>query len=129
MTSAYSETLLEHFQSPRNTGVLESPDAEATGENPVCGDRLRVQLRVRDGIISEVKWQAEGCAPCLAAASVASEMVRGMPVRCALDLDADEIARALGGLPPRKEHAATLFVRTLRQALKELTSATQPRSV
>jgi nitrogen fixation NifU-like protein len=116
----YSETLLEHFQSPKNSGSLDSPDAEASGENPVCGDSLRLQLRVVDGVIRDARWQVEGCAPAIAVASAGSELLRGMALPEARRLDRVALSDAVGGLPPRKAHAAILFVQTLRQALSKL---------
>lgn len=98
---------------------MESADAEAEDENPVCGDRLHVCLRIVDGVIQEMRWQAEGCAPSIAAASVTSELVRGMTVEQARRLDREAIAAALGGLPARKAHAALLVVSALRKALHE----------
>lgn len=113
----FSETLLDHFQSPRNMGEIADADAEAEEENPVCGDRLHVWLRVRDGVVEEVTWRAEGCAPAIAAASAASELVRGMPLERARCLDRQAISDALGGLPARKAHAAALAASAIRRAV------------
>ena len=115
----FSQTLLDHFQSPRNVGELEAADAEAEDENPVCGDRLHIWLRVRDGVVEEARWRAEGCAPAIAAASVTSELLRGMPVEQARALDRQTISDALGGLPARKAHAAALAVSSVRKALRD----------
>ena len=114
----FSPTLLDHFEHPRNAGAMVDADAEAALENPVCGDRLRVWLRIRDGTIEEMRWQATGCAPAIAAASVLSELVRGLSVSDAQALDRDAIADALGGLPARKAHAAALAAAALRSALR-----------
>lgn len=114
----FSPTLLDHFERPRNSGMMDAADAGAEVENPVCGDRLRIWLRIQDGVIEEMRWQASGCAPAIAAASVLSEMVRGMSDTEALRLDREEIAEGLGGLPTRKLHAASLAVSALRKALQ-----------
>lgn len=113
----FSETLLDHFQAPRNVGELAGADAEAEDENPVCGDRLHVWLRVQHGRVNQIRWRAEGCAPAIAAASVMSELVSGMTLDAASRLSREAIADALGGLPARKSHAAVLAVSTLRAAL------------
>jgi nitrogen fixation NifU-like protein len=113
----FSETLLDHFQSPRNVGAMDGADVEAQDENPVCGDRLHVWLRIEDGAIAAMTWQAEGCAPAIAAASVTSELVRGMRLEDARHLQRDEIADALGGLPARKAHAAMLPAAAVRKAI------------
>lgn len=113
----FSEEVLDHFQSPRNQGPMSGADAEATDENPVCGDRLHLWLRIQDGRIVEATWQAAGCAPAIAAASALSEMVRGSAVGDARSLKAPDLVHALGGLPPRKAHAAALALSALRKAL------------
>jgi nitrogen fixation NifU-like protein len=116
----FSETLLDHFQNPRNVGEIEDPEAEAEEENPVCGDRLRLWIRTADGTIADIGWRAEGCAPAIAAASALSQMVRGMEVEQARHLGRDDLAAALGGLPARKMHAALLAVSALHRALARL---------
>jgi nitrogen fixation NifU-like protein len=113
----FSETLLDHFQAPRNSGEMADADAQAEEENPVCGDRLHIWLRVRAGRIEEMTWRAQGCAPAIAAASLTSELVRGMTVEQARQVDRRMIADALGGLPARKSHAALLTVAALQRAL------------
>jgi nitrogen fixation NifU-like protein len=113
----YSETLLNHFQAPRNVGEIEDPDAWAEDENPICGDRLQVWLRISNGVIVEMRWKANGCAPAIAAASMASELVAGMPVSEARSFDRERLVRELGGLPPRKAHAAALVASAIGRAL------------
>jgi nitrogen fixation NifU-like protein len=114
----FSETVLNHYQSPRNMGRMPDADAEASEENPVCGDVLHMWLRIRDGVIDEASWEARGCAPALAAASVTSELVRGMALAQARVVDRASVMEALGGLPARKEHAAILAATTLRRAIE-----------
>jgi nitrogen fixation protein NifU and related proteins len=114
----YSATFKDHLANPRNVGEL--PDASVTAEevNPVCGDRLRLSLRVRDGRIEAARFLAYGCAPTLACGSVLAEMIEGMTMEDAARLTKQEITRALDGLPSRKQHAAALAIETLRAALK-----------
>jgi nitrogen fixation NifU-like protein len=116
----YSETVVDHFEHPRNVGEIEGADVEAEDENPVCGDRLHVWLRVGDGRVLEMRWRAEGCAPAIAAASVTSDLVSGMPIADARALDRDRITAALGGLPARKAHASALAASALHRALASL---------
>jgi nitrogen fixation NifU-like protein len=118
----FSEDLLDHFQSPRNVGEMEHADAEAQDENPVCGDLLHMWLRIRDGVVQESTWLAQGCAPAIAAASITSELVRAMPLAEARMLDRAAISEALGGLPARKAHAAMLAASTLHRAIDAYTS-------
>jgi nitrogen fixation NifU-like protein len=113
----YSQTVLDHFDSPRNAGPMTDADAEAEVENPVCGDILRLWLRVRNGTIERASWQGRGCAPALAAASVTSELLTGQTLNQARALDRVAIEDALGGLPPRKAHAAALAASAVRAAI------------
>jgi nitrogen fixation NifU-like protein len=114
----YSITFKDHIANPRNVGELEGANTVAEETNPVCGDRLRLSLRVRDGRIEAARFLAYGCAPTLACGSVLAEMIEGMTTADALLLNKREIARALDGLPARKQHAAALAIETLRAALK-----------
>lgn len=114
----YSITFKDHIANPRNVGELEGANAVAEETNPVCGDRLRLSLRVRDGRIEAARFLAYGCAPTLACGSVLAEMIEGMTTADALLLTKQEIVRALDRLPARKQHAAALAIETLRAALK-----------
>lgn len=115
-----SPTLLDHFQSPRNVGEMDGASTEAESENPVCGDVLHLWLRVEDGVITEVRWKAQGCPPTIAAASVMSELLASRSLEAARSLSSDDVERAVGGLPPRKGHAASLAVSALMRALDRL---------
>ena len=97
MDDLYRENILEHYKQPRNFGELESPDLEFEDNNPLCGDELKVQLRVGlDGRISDVRFSGHGCAISQASASMASEEVVGMPVDDLIRLDRDFILDLLG---------------------------------
>jgi nitrogen fixation NifU-like protein len=115
----YSATFKDHIANPRNVGEL--PDATAVAEetNPVCGDRLRLSLLVRDERIEAARILAYGCAPTLACGSALAEMLEGMTIEEAARLTRQEITRALDGLPARKQHAAALAIETLHAALKK----------
>ena len=114
---AYSDLLKDHLANPRNAGEL--PDATSVAEetNPVCGDRLRLSIRVRGGRVEAARFLAYGCAPTLACGSALASMLEGMTVSDAARLTRREVARAVGGLPARKGHAAALAVEALRAAL------------
>jgi nitrogen fixation NifU-like protein len=117
--AAYSDLVVEHFQNPRNAGEMESPDGEAIKSNPVCGDRMRVMIRVKDDAIAEVKWQTRGCPPAIATSSVASEMVVGWPLEQVEALTREEVAEAVGGLPSDKVHCSVLAADALRAAIAD----------
>ena len=114
----YSATLKDHLANPRHAGELSNANATAEQTNPVCGDRLRLALRLRDGRIETARFLAYGCAPTLACGSVLAEMIEGMSVGEAARLTRQDIVRALDGLPTRKQHAAALAIETLRAALE-----------
>jgi nitrogen fixation NifU-like protein len=116
----YSPTFKDHLANPRHAGELEDADASAEMTNPVCGDRLRLSLRIRAGRIEAARFLAYGCAPTLACGSALAEMLGGMRVADAALIGRQEIARAVGGLPARKGHAAALAVETLHAALAKL---------
>jgi NifU-like protein involved in Fe-S cluster formation len=114
---AYSQTFNDHIANPRNAGELA--DANAVGEetNPICGDRLRLSLRVYEGRIEAAGFLAYGCPPTLACGSVMTEMITGMMVEDALLVTRKDLLNKLGGLPSRKHHAAALSIEVLRTAL------------
>jgi NifU-like protein involved in Fe-S cluster formation len=114
---SYSETFKDHLAHPRNAGELADANAVAEQSNPVCGDRLRLSLRIRDGRIEAARFLAYGCPPTLACGSALAEVLEGMTVEDALGLTRKEIADALGGLSSRKNHAAALAIETLRAAM------------
>jgi NifU-like protein involved in Fe-S cluster formation len=117
----YSETLKDHLAHPRYAGELPDANAVAESVNPVCGDRLRLSLRVRGNLIEAARFLAYGCAPTLACGSALAEMLMGMTLEEASLLARSDIVRALDGLPARKQHAAALAIETLRAALEAAT--------
>ena len=112
----YSTTLLEHFLNPRNAGLMREPDGVGAEEYEGCGDLARFFLRVRDGRVSEVRFQTYGCGPTIAAASAASERVTGRRVEALLELGPQEIEEAVDGLPVDRRHAADVVAGALRAA-------------
>jgi len=117
--AAYSDLVIEHFQNPRNSGELPDANGEATTSNPVCGDRMRVMIRVEDDRVAEMRWQTRGCPPAIATSSVASEMVRGWTLQQVEALTRDEVAAAVGGLPADKVHCSVLAADALRAAIAD----------
>ena len=116
----YSAVFKDHLLNPRRAGELSDANAVAEQTNPVCGDRLRLALRLRDGRIEAARFLAYGCPPTLACGSALAEMIEGMSVADAALITRQEVVRALEGLPSRKQHAAALAVETLRAALEAL---------
>jgi nitrogen fixation NifU-like protein len=118
----YSEIFKDHLAHPRNPGELTDSNATAEQTNPVCGDRLRLSLRVRAGKIEAARFLAYGCAPTLACGSALTEMIEGMTCEAAARLARQDIVDALDGLPSTKRHAAALAIETLRVALEATTA-------
>ena len=117
----YSATLQDHLAHPRNAGELADANAVAELTNPVCGDRLRLSLRVVNGRIAAARFLAYGCPPTIACGSALTEMLTGLTTAQAAALTRQDLARALDGLPARKTHAAALAIETLHAALRQLT--------
>lgn len=104
----YSEKVMDHFRNPRNVGVLD--DADGVGEvgNTVCGDIMKIYLKIKDGIIEDVKFNTFGCGSAIASSSMATEMIKGKPLSEALELTNKAVAEALDGLPAHKLHCSVL---------------------
>ncbi|HYN25928.1 MAG TPA: iron-sulfur cluster assembly scaffold protein [Pyrinomonadaceae bacterium] len=115
---AYSTAFKDHIAHPRNAGELADANAVAEGTNPVCGDRLRLSLRVVEGRIEAARFLAYGCPPTLACGSLSTELIQGKTVAEAMMLTRRDVLKAIGGLPSRKQHAAALAIETLRSALE-----------
>ena len=115
---SYSETFKDHLANPRNVGELADANAVAEETNPVCGDRLRLSLRIRNGRIEAARFLAYGCPPTLACGSALAEMIEGMRIEDAVKLTRREIVKAIGGLSTRKQHAAALAIEVLRTGIE-----------
>ena len=113
----YSTTFTEHLTRPRNVGELADANLVAEETNPVCGDRMRLYLRVRDGRVEAAQFLAYGCPPTLACGSVLTEMLQGCSLEKAKLISRHDLVEAIGGLPARKQHAAALAIETLKSAL------------
>jgi len=109
---------MEHFRRPRNQGRLPAPDLTREGSNPLCGDRVRIELAIRDGRITDARFTANACAISVAAASVLTERVRGMATAAARAITDDELCAALGDeIPAARRACAVLPLVTMRAAL------------
>jgi nitrogen fixation protein NifU and related proteins len=113
----YSATFKNHLAHPRNVGELPEATVVAEQSNPVCGDRLRLSLIVRDDRIETVRFLAYGCPPTLVCGSVLTELISGKTTAEAKTLTRNDLLDAIGGLPSRKHHAAALAIAALDQAL------------
>lgn len=115
----YSEILKDHLANPRHVGEMTNADVRSEQTNPVCGDRLSLFMRLKDGRIVAASFLAYGCAPTLACGSMLAEMIHGITIEDAALINREDLTRSLGGLPQRKQHAAALAIETLRAGLEE----------
>ena len=115
----YSEKVMDHFENPRNVGKLE--DANAIGEvgNAVCGDIMKIYMKIEDGIIKDVSFKTFGCGAAIATSSMATELVKGKTIYEALKLTNKAVMEALDGLPPAKVHCSVLAEQAIHAALKD----------
>ena len=115
----YSDKVMDHFMHPRNTG--EIPDASGVGNvgNPICGDVMRMYIKVDNNIITDAKFKTFGCGAAIATSSMVTEMVKGKTVEEALKISNRAVAEALGGLPAIKLHCSVLAEHALRAALAD----------
>jgi nitrogen fixation protein NifU and related proteins len=124
--SAIRAVVLEHFRHPRNRGRLDGADASAEGANPLCGDRVRVELRAEQGAIADARFTADACALCVASASLLTERVRGMRLDAITTVDEGWLFASLEGEPPApRRKCAILPLDTLRRAAASLHSTAQ----
>lgn len=114
----YNETVINHFSNPRNVGEIS--DASAVGEvgNVVCGDILRVYIKVKDGILDDVKYMTFGCGAAVASGSMLTVLAKGKTIEEAQRLTNKDVADALGGLPPQKLHCSNLAADALQKAIE-----------
>ncbi len=115
----YSEKVMDHFQHPRNVGELEDANGVGTVGNPVCGDIMKMYLKIDDGVITDVKFKTFGCGSAIATSSMATEMIKGKTIDEALDLTNSAVAEALDGLPAHKMHCSVLAEEAVKAALAD----------
>ena len=115
----YSEKVMDHFLHPRNVGVIE--DADAVGEvgNAKCGDIMKMYLKIRDGIVEDVRFETFGCGSAIASSSMATEMIKGKPLSEVKKLTNKAVTEALDGLPAHKIHCSVLAEEAIQSALED----------
>ena len=112
----YSEKVMDHFEHPRNVGVLENADGVGQVGNPKCGDIMKMYLKIDDGVITDVKFKTFGCGSAIATSSMATELIKGKRVEEALNLTNAAVAEALDGLPGYKMHCSVLAEEAIKAA-------------
>ena len=121
----YTEKVLEHFKNPRNQGIIDNASSVGQKGNPVCGDVMKIYLKIKDDCIEDIKFETLGCAAAIAVSSALTEQVQGKTLTQALAITKDDIVEALGGLPLAKVHCSMLGVDALHQAIKDYQTSTK----
>lgn len=115
----YSEKVMDHFRNPRNVGTIENADGVGEVGNAKCGDIMKIYLKIDNDIITDVKFETFGCGSAIASSSMATEMIKGKPLRDALALTNKAVAEALDGLPAYKMHCSVLAEEAIKAAIKD----------
>ncbi len=118
----YSEEVMEHFSNPRNVGEIPDADGVGTEGNPLCGDVMKMSIKVEDNRIKDIKFKTFGCGAAIAVSSIVTEMVKGKTLDEAMALTKETVAEALGGLPPNKMHCSNLGSDALHKAVEDYRS-------
>lgn len=119
MAEVYSRTVLEHFRRPRNRGPLADPDIMHEGVNPLCGDRLRLQIRLDENRVADARFVGDACAITIAAASLLTEMIRGQDVDAAVAMEDERLVAALEAeIRPARRGCALLPLVVLRAGVE-----------
>lgn len=116
----YSEKVMDHFTNPRNVGEIENADGVGTVGNAKCGDIMRIYLKIDENdIITDCKFKTFGCGAAIATSSMATELIKGQPVKDALRLTNSVVVEALDGLPPVKVHCSVLAEEAVKHAVAD----------
>ncbi len=115
----YSEKVMDHFTHPRNVGIIEEADGVGEAGSAVCGDMMKMYLKIKDGIIEDVKFEAFGCGSAIASSSMATEMIKGKPLSEVLTVTNKAVTEALDGLPAHKLHCSILAEEVIKAAVQD----------
>ena len=113
----YSSKVFEHFRNPRNVGIIENADGIGEVGNTVCGDIMKMYIKIENDIITDIKFETFGCGSAIASSSMATEMIKGKPIKEAMELTNKAVAEALDGLPDYKMHCSVLAEEAIQAAL------------
>ena len=115
----YSKKVMEHFTNPKNVGVIENADGYGKVGNPVCGDLMEIYIKVKDDIITDIKFKTFGCGSAIATSSMVTELAKGKNLDQALKITRGDVANELDGLPAQKMHCSNLAADALHEAIKD----------
>ena len=115
----YSEKVMLHFMNPHNMGEIENPSGVGVVGNPVCGDLMQIQIKVEEGIITDIKFKTFGCGAAIATSSMVTDLAMGKTIEEALQITRNDVAENLEGLPPVKMHCSNLAADALHAAIED----------
>jgi nitrogen fixation NifU-like protein len=119
----YTKKVLEHFIRPHNQGKIKNPDGVGTVGNPVCGDIMRIYIKVGESkkkkIIKDIKFETLGCGAAIATSSMVTDLAKGKTLKEAMKITRKDVADELQGLPPVKMHCSNLAADALHKAIED----------
>jgi nitrogen fixation NifU-like protein len=115
----YSKKVMQHFEHPKNVGVMKNPSGFGEKGNLRCGDVMDIYIKVENGIIKDIKFKTFGCVAAIASTSILTEMVKGKTIEQAEKITKDDVVKEMGELPPVKLHCSLLAVDALKEAIKD----------
>ncbi len=119
MTHMYSQKVMDHFTNPRNIGEVENADGVGMVGNPICGDVMKLSIKVDGDKIVDAKFKTFGCGAAIATSSMVTELVKGKTLEEALEISNKAVAEALDGLPANKMHCSNLAADALHKAIED----------
>ena len=115
----YSKKVMDHYEHPRNVGQIVGADGIGKVGNPVCGDIMKIYLKIKDNVITDVKFKTFGCGAAIATSSISTELVKGKTVEEALEITNKQVVSELDGLPPAKMHCSVLAEEAIKAAIAD----------
>ena len=115
----YTDKTMEHFRAPHNVGEIKDADGIGKVGNPVCGDIMKIYIKVKDGVIVDAKFKTFGCGAAIATSSMTTDLVKGKTIEEALKITNHQVTEALGGLPAVKRHCSVLAEEALQAAVED----------
>ncbi len=117
----YTEKVMDHYEHPRNVGIVENPSGIGVVGNPACGDVMKLSIEVKDDVIVDARFKTFGCGAAIATSSMVTEMIKGKRLDEALKVSNKAVAESLGGLPKAKMHCSVLAEDALKAAIDDYT--------
>jgi nitrogen fixation NifU-like protein len=124
----YTEQVMDHYENPRNVGIVANANGTGVVGNPACGDVMKLTIRVEDQVIVDAKFKTFGCGAAIATSSMVTEMVKGKPLDEALEISNKTVIEALGGLPKVKRHCSVLAENALKAAIQDYKSTSDKKA-